>query len=985
MAARTTEAAYDAFISYSHRTGGQLGPALRDALHDFGRPWYRLRTMRVFCDRSSISPNESLWAAIEAALRSSATFILLASNESARSHWVQRELLTWQAQTPRRPVLIVLTDGDIVWNRSTGDFDWERTTALPPSLRGWFDDEPLWVDLRPVVALASAQSRAYSTADPLFLDAVATIAAAVQHRPKDELIGDDIRKYRGARRFRRLSWSGLSLLTVAALLAAVTAGIQRGEAQAQTRVALGEKLVAQADLARTDRPRDSLEFGLAAAATDATPAARTAVQQTLAQSYYAGSITDHDSGVSGVVYTPDGHTIVSSDVEGRVIFSNADRRTEIGELPKQDYQIGRIALDSTGRLLATTAVGDKGSAIWDIADVRHPRQLATLPLTTSYPDTYYPIEIAFRPHSTELVVADGLFSVSLWSLAAPTQPIRLATIDGGVPGSADAGTSDTGDLAFTPDGSTLILGGESDTATFWNIDQVPPKYVGNVSYPGDWSSVTAVGVDPGQRILAVATGTTIGVFDVSDLAHPRLTTRLAAVAQVLAVAVGPDGRSVVAGGADDAVTLWDVGNPAAPVQVTSLRGHTDTINALTFSPDGRQIATASNDFTVMLWHRYSISDPAPVTTFTLGRSPSNAAVFRPDGRVLAVGGGDNTVTLWATDDLTRPRLLSQVASWLLKDTLAATLLRANVHGVQDLVFSPDGRLLAFGGSGTPSGSDGVVNLFDVTDPTTPRHLTTLGDYQNVVDRVAFSADGALLATGGATPVSGSSAFITLWSLADPAHPLQGSRFDVPLKVINELRFDAHLLYATGYSNGAPQTTTSWDVTDPSRPVPKAAFGTEKDASTTAVALGQHWLVTGGVDKDLTVWDTTDPGRPASLATMDGHRGGVSTASLDAAGSLLATSGQDKTVRVWDASTPRGPTQLAAIPWVGDQPVSALFDPAQPLLLLLDRAGTARLWNTADLDGVVRDPVAVACAALTPGPAAAEWGGKLDPKFSGATC
>jgi hypothetical protein len=83
MAARTTEAAYDAFISYSHRTGGQLGPALRDALHDFGRPWYRLRTMRVFCDRSSISPNESLWAAIEAALRSSATFILVASNESA--------------------------------------------------------------------------------------------------------------------------------------------------------------------------------------------------------------------------------------------------------------------------------------------------------------------------------------------------------------------------------------------------------------------------------------------------------------------------------------------------------------------------------------------------------------------------------------------------------------------------------------------------------------------------------------------------------------------------------------------------------------------------------------------------------------------------------------------------------------------------------------------------------------------------------------
>ena len=98
---------YDAFISYSHRTGGVLGPALRDALHDFGRPWHRLGSVRVFCDRSSISPNENLWGGIQTALQNSATFILLASTESARSRWVRRELEAWQAKTPRRPILIV--------------------------------------------------------------------------------------------------------------------------------------------------------------------------------------------------------------------------------------------------------------------------------------------------------------------------------------------------------------------------------------------------------------------------------------------------------------------------------------------------------------------------------------------------------------------------------------------------------------------------------------------------------------------------------------------------------------------------------------------------------------------------------------------------------------------------------------------------------------------------------------------------------------
>jgi len=125
--------AHDAFISYSHRVGGRLGPALRDALHDFGKRWYRLRNMRVFCDRSSVTPNESLWEAIASALQGSATFVLLASTAGGRSPWVQREVRTWQAQRPRRPLFIVVTDGEVVWDDDAGDFDWQRTTAGEPA------------------------------------------------------------------------------------------------------------------------------------------------------------------------------------------------------------------------------------------------------------------------------------------------------------------------------------------------------------------------------------------------------------------------------------------------------------------------------------------------------------------------------------------------------------------------------------------------------------------------------------------------------------------------------------------------------------------------------------------------------------------------------------------------------------------------------------------------------------------------------------
>ena len=86
---------YDAFISYSHAADGKLAPALQSALHRFAKPWYRLRAVRVFRDKTSLSVSPALWSAIEAALSESKYFILLASPEAAASHWVQQEVEYW--------------------------------------------------------------------------------------------------------------------------------------------------------------------------------------------------------------------------------------------------------------------------------------------------------------------------------------------------------------------------------------------------------------------------------------------------------------------------------------------------------------------------------------------------------------------------------------------------------------------------------------------------------------------------------------------------------------------------------------------------------------------------------------------------------------------------------------------------------------------------------------------------------------------------
>lgn len=139
---------YKAFISYSHAADGKLAPALQSALHHFGKAWYRLRAIRVFRDKTTLAMTTELWPSIERGSQRVRVFLLLASPQAADSQWVQQEVDWWLRNCAVNTLYIVMTEGAIFWDRTKGDFDWAKTTALPPNLRGQFKNEPLYIDLR---------------------------------------------------------------------------------------------------------------------------------------------------------------------------------------------------------------------------------------------------------------------------------------------------------------------------------------------------------------------------------------------------------------------------------------------------------------------------------------------------------------------------------------------------------------------------------------------------------------------------------------------------------------------------------------------------------------------------------------------------------------------------------------------------------------------------------------------------------------------
>jgi tetratricopeptide (TPR) repeat protein len=131
---------------------------------------------------------------------------------------VEQEIELWCRSRPVGNLLLVLTEGEIVWDPEAGDFDWTRTSALPRCLANQFPYEPLYLDLRWARAEDHLSSR-----DPRFQDAVANLSSAIRGLSKDDLVGMDVREHRRTMRIARVVGFALLALTAAAVTSAIRA------------------------------------------------------------------------------------------------------------------------------------------------------------------------------------------------------------------------------------------------------------------------------------------------------------------------------------------------------------------------------------------------------------------------------------------------------------------------------------------------------------------------------------------------------------------------------------------------------------------------------------------------------------------------------------------------------------------------------------------------------------------------------------------
>ena len=669
---RTSKQKYDAFISYSHAADAPTARAIESAIEKFAKPWYRLRSANVFRDETSLDVNSDLWPNIKEKLGDSEFLIILASPDASKSKWVKKELCFWltngicdnpndihPSQVNREQaskVLLVLTDGTLLWSDTDGDFDWKQTNALPHKVMAQaFIGEPLWIDMR----WTRKPSAALDRDNRQFYEATGRLSAAIHDLDIESLIGIDHQEHRKTMRvFRSLTAAlGIALvLTFVGAWLALRYQKDASQADADRRVAVQLEKVATTDkelaqerekvaeaygsisrgksLGKAHRWKEARKsFGSAfnqlTALGKPSVGATIGVGESFSQSPLPLFELQHKQPILDIDTVPKTDLVVATTSDSLVLWDLASGES-VKRFNPTDNNLTCVAISPNGEWGVSGGL-DGVVTFWRLPScetykslIQHPAAITSLAISS---DAKQLAVGTADVTGTEHVSAMGGYSpglVRVWDLNEYKQIYEFAAHDGSV-----------NSIDFLKPPVPNYTNGPEDSKKY---SQFVTGGQENIAFPQDGNSGELVQWSIGQKEKTRAfKGHRMNRMDGGDV------LALAVSQRNFLARPGTSGSQslLVSGSEDQTARIWDL---STGLELHRITHHDEAVSAVCFSNYPTNVLTGSQDGNAVLW---DLDDQTVVKVFEHG-SGINAVAFSRDDNAAMTGGDDGRLVIWNT-------------------------------------------------------------------------------------------------------------------------------------------------------------------------------------------------------------------------------------------------------------------------------------------------------------------------------------------------
>jgi WD40 repeat protein len=487
----------------------------------------------------------------------------------------------------------------------------------------------------------------------------------------------------------------------------------------------------------------------------------------------------HNGRVLDAAFNFDGKRLATSCSDRTFRIWDADTGQFLGmnRSPLEDEILYKLKFSPNKNILAT--VSYPGVSLWD-ADTCH--LLITMAFNSSVND------IAFCSDGSKLAIAEYK---TIWIYDVKTgAKTRLDQED------------DVKAVEFSPDGTCLATVSQN-IVKIWSIPcgrevlkWVHKDNVNDIEFSYDGTKLATGGWDE-----------TNGIAEIWDASTGKELARMAHDWGVSSIAFSPKGDKLATASLDNTSAVWDLALGLDPIRLSHHNNtieytDDDKITSVAFSPDGHNLVTTSWDKTARIWNAtngkeferieleelpeigfYKLvslkTDGTENSKITINRAVLindrrvESASFSPDGTRLAIGYTDGVLEVI---DINKSKMILQknnlgeittiifsrdgskiaTASWgsrarIWNSSTGELLMQIppddlSEYECYNVAFSQDGKSIAMGTS-IPSiyaKSKGIVMIFDIN---TGKLINNFAAAEERISKVAFSPDGALLATG----------------------------------------------------------------------------------------------------------------------------------------------------------------------------------------------------------------------------------------------